>query len=531
MALSNDIISLFVKSTNDSTDTTSSSSMYYGTVVEYNGEMCVQLDGSNVVTPVTTTVALKAGERVTVVIENHSATVTGNTTNPSAGSEEVAEIGSKISEFEVIVAYKVSADEIEAINAAITSLRAKLAMIDKLAAVEADITKLEAKLANIDTVNANDVNAINADIENLRAEMAKFTDVSTEDLDALNAEIDNLKGYTADFTYVSADVLTALKADIKTLDTKKLSAKQADLKYAEINFSNIGEAAIKNFYATSGIIQDLVISEGTITGTLVGVTIKGDLIEGGTVVADKLVFKGDDGLYYKLNKTGETISTEQTEYNSLNGSILTANSVTAEKVNVDDLVAFDATIGGFNITSDSIYSGVKSSVDNTTSGIYMDKTGQIAFGDSSNFLRYYKDEDAGVWKLEIAAGVIKMGGTNQTIEEAIEEVKNDLDAVRDEITTLLRIESSRGTVFKNDQVATVLSVVIYHGNQRITDSTTMKQVFGSSAYLQWKWQRLDDETFGVLSAADSRFGDDGFTFTLSPDDVDVKVTFMCELIV
>ena len=95
----------------------------------------------------------------------------------------------------------------------------------------------------------------------------------------------------------------------------------------------------------------------------------------------------------------------------------------------------------------------------------------------------------------------------------------------------LRIESSRGTVFKNDSVATVLSVVIYKGSQRITDSAGLKSVFGNAAYLQWKWKRLDDESFGIISAGDERFGDNGFTFTLSPEDVDTKVTFMCELMV
>ena len=103
--------------------------------------------------------------------------------------------------------------------------------------------------------------------------------------------------------------------------------------------------------------------------------------------------------------------------------------------------------------------------------------------------------------------------------------------MRDEITTLLRIESSRGTVFKNDQVSTVLSAVIYHGAQRITDYETMKSVFGSGAYLQWKWQRLDEESYGIISASDTRFSDNGFKFTLNPEDVDTKVTFMCELIV
>lgn len=100
-----------------------------------------------------------------------------------------------------------------------------------------------------------------------------------------------------------------------------------------------------------------------------------------------------------------------------------------------------------------------------------------------------------------------------------------------EDATLLRIESSRGTVFKNDSISTVLSAVIYHGKTRITDVDALRATFGSGAYLQWRWQRLDEREFGVISAADSRIGAGGFTFTLSPDDVDTKVTFMCELII
>lgn len=95
----------------------------------------------------------------------------------------------------------------------------------------------------------------------------------------------------------------------------------------------------------------------------------------------------------------------------------------------------------------------------------------------------------------------------------------------------LRIESSKGTVFKNDSISTVLSAVVYYGSNRITDNNSLKQAFGTNAHLQWKWQRLDEESFGLISSSDPRFGNDGFTFTLSPSDVDTKVTFMCELIV
>lgn len=114
--------------------------------------------------------------------------------------------------------------------------------------------------------------------------------------------------------------------------------------------------------------------------------------------------------------------------------------------------------------------------------------------------------------------------------EAAASVSDELQVVKDEVTTLLRIESSRGTVFKNDAVATVLSVVIYRGSQRITDMATLRSVMGQSAYLQWYWQRLDEDSYGIISAEDSRFGADGFTFSLSPEDVDTKITFMCELI-
>ena len=58
----------------------------------------------------------------------------------------------------------------------------------------------------------------------------------------------------------------------------------------------------------------------------------------------------------------------------------------------------------------------------------------------------------------------------------------------------------------------------------------MRAEFGDTAYLQWYWQRLDEETYGVISASDSKISQDGFAMTLTPDDVDTKVTFMCELI-
>lgn len=540
MALSSELISQFVKATKDDSSNDNNESTVYGTVKEYNGKKYVQLDGSDLLTPISSTTDTKADERVTVMIKNHTATVTGNISSPAARTDDVQEIGSKISEFEVVIADKVDTKELNAERARIDNLVSENVIIrGELDANTANIKELTA-----DSVKVNDtLTAHKADIEDLQAKNATIEGTLTahkasiDDLTADNATINstlnahkaNIDDLTADNATIKGN-LTAAEANIEDLKANKLSVTDAELKYANVDFANINQAAVEKLFTDSGIIKDLIVSEGKITGELVGVTIKGDLIEGNTIVADKLVVKGSDGLYYKLNTDGVTTESEQTEYNSLNGTVIQAKSITATKIAVDDLVAFGATIGGFNITKSSIYSGVKSSVDNTTRGIYMDNEGQIAFGDGSNYLKYYKDTD-GSYKLAISARSIKMGSSGKDVETAINDVKADINNVRDEITTLLRIESSRGTVFKSDRVATVLSIVLYHGKQRITDSATMKQVFGDKAYLQWKWQRLDDESFGILSSSDSRFGDNGFTFTLSPDDVDTKVTFMCELMV
>ena len=132
----------------------------------------------------------------------------------------------------------------------------------------------------------------------------------------------------------------------RRLYADKLDVTDADIKYAQIDFANIGKAALEQFFAKSGLIEDVVVGDQKVTGTLVGVTILGDSIKGGTVIADKLVIKGEDGLYYKLNTDGNTVEKEQTDYNSLDGGVIRAKSITATKIAVDDLVAFGATIGG-----------------------------------------------------------------------------------------------------------------------------------------------------------------------------------------
>lgn len=561
MGLSYDLISQFAKVTNDTTSKKKEVTVY-GTIVKYSGATYVKLDGSDLLTPYTSTVAVEDGDRVLVTITNHEATVTGSTSNPSASNAQVEVIDEKVTQFNKIIADKITVEDLEAFNGYFENILAVSGKYEDLQAVTAEIERLRVKYAEMEYISAADAEILNAEIETIKNKFLESTSITTQDLEAINAQISNLSAYNANFTYVSAEILKVFKADIhdlnvnkvstaelnatiariETLETDKLDAKSAEMLYANIDFSNIKMAAIQHLFSESGIINDLIVKEGKITGELIGVTIKGDLIEGGTIVADKLVVKGEDGLFYKLNLEGlgkdaleeikdNDFGGDGTVFeNGLHGSTIIAHSITADRIQVTDLVAFGATIGGFKLTESSIYSGVKDSVLNTTRGIYLDKEGQFAVGDSSNFIRYYLDEEKRMYKLEISAGAIRLGATSKTVEETIQEIEEKVKDMKDELTTNLCIESSRGTVFKNNEASTVLSVVIYRGSDRITDMKTLKAIMGSSAYLQWKWRRINDEAYGIISSGDFHISDDGFTFTVTPDDIDTQVTFMCELI-
>ena len=118
-------------------------------------------------------------------------------------------------------------------------------------------------------------------------------------------------------------------------------------------------------------------------------------------------------------------------------------------------------------------------------------------------------------KRVIGSPVLVTGNNGQNGEDAV----------------LLRIDSSRGTVFENNSVSTVLSAIIFKGSKQISTINQLHEEFGSDAYLQWYCQKINESSFVVISSSDPKIGQNGFTLTITADDVDTKATFKCELIV
>ena len=597
MALSQDLINQFVKLTEQKEE--QKEVTVNGIYKTINGEEYVQIDGSEIWTPVTSTVEAETGERVKVMIKNHTATVTGNISSPSARSKSVKDLKDEVDE---------QGNTIKQLDNSITQQGNSIIQINNnIKQVENDILQANnainqqgnviTQIGNTVEQQNNEIRQINNDIDQQSNEITQINNTITQQNNVITqhgnaiSQQGNIINQQGNIINEHGNTMEIFDSNIKILNSgfviedgvltglseiivNELETEHLNAKYANIDFSNINFAAVQKIFSESGIIKDLVVQQGKITGELVGVTIKGDLIEGNTIKAEKLVIRGDDGLYYKLNIDGlDNISTSQaskftltssqpsdwltnyTDYyvisngkyvhvtgdlpptwqsntyyklnsehqSGLDGTVIIAQSITADKIQVTDLVAFGATIGGFHIGTHSLYSGVKNSVNNTTRGIFLGDDGQFNVGDSNNFMKYFLDTTDNTYKLQISAGVIKMGGSNKTLQETLDEIK-------EETTCHLVIESSRGTVFKNNQASTVLSVIIYRGSARITNMTELRAAMGNSVYLQWKWRRIDDSDYGIISASDSHISEQGFKYTITPADVDTQVTYMCELI-
>lgn len=446
MSLSKNLINQFVKVVNYEKKESKESTVN-GTYKVIDGVKYVQIDGSDIWTPVNSMVQADDGDRVKVSIKDHNATITGNITNPSAGSSSVQDIKDTVDEH---------GNTIKQINNSIEQQGNSIIQIDNsikqventILQYDNTINQQNNKIQQFEnTINqqnntieqiGNNITQIGDDIESINNTVIAQGNTITQH-DNLIEQQGNIISQQGNIISQQGTTLETFNSQIKIINSgfkiedgvltglsdiivEKLKTDSLDATYANIDFTNINYAAVKKIFTESGIIKDLVVEEGNITGELVGVTIKGDLIEANTLRADALVVKGENGLYYKLNvdALGETTASSDEKYqNGLDGSVIVANSITAEKISVSDLVAFDATIGGFNITENSIYSGVKDSVNNTTRGIFFNNNGEFAVGDARNFMKYFYDGTDRVYKLQISAGSIIMGGSSETIEETI----------------------------------------------------------------------------------------------------------------
>lgn len=375
MALSKNLISDFVKATTDDKKTAEETTLY-GTIVEYNGSKYVRLDGSDMLTPYTATVAAKAGERVRVSVGKHSATVTGNVSSPAARTGDVEELGQKVDTFDAVVANK----------ATIKDLEVERARVDDLVADN--------------VVIKNQLTADSAEIKDLKADNVDIKGKLT----ARDAEIENLKANKIDAEVVSANYATIKNLEATQASVKELSAKKADIDLANVNNAWINKGVLKD-----GSIGSAAIHEGAVTNAKIAdatieaakiKSINADSIVAGTIKTERLIIAGPDGQDSIVKAINIANGVSEAEVNG--------QKIQAASIDVVDLSAFQAKIAQFDMSQNAIYSG-KLAINDPTSGVYISTTG---FGLGDGALTSKKESPIQMY----ADGVFKLKGKNSSLE-------------------------------------------------------------------------------------------------------------------
>lgn len=375
MALSKNLISDFVKATTDDKKTAEETTLY-GTIVEYNGSKYVRLDGSDMLTPYTATVAAKAGERVRVSVGKHSATVTGNVSSPAARTGDVEELGQKVDILDAVVANK----------ATIKDLEVERARVDDLVADN--------------VVIKNQLTADSAEIKDLKADNVDIKGKLT----ARDAEIENLKANKIDAEVVSANYATIKNLEATQASVKELSANKADIDLANVNNAWINKGVLKD-----GSIGSAAIHEGAVTNAKIAdatieaakiKSINADSIVAGTIKTERLIIAGPDGQDSIVKAINIANGVSEAEVNG--------QKIQAASIDVVDLSAFQAKIAQFDMSQNAIYSG-KLAINDPTSGVYISTTG---FGLGDGALTSKKESPIQMY----ADGVFKLKGKNSSLE-------------------------------------------------------------------------------------------------------------------
>ena len=389
MELSSDLVSQFVKVTKDKTNEKNEST-FYGTIVTNGEKQFVQLDGSDLLTPIATTTDTSSGDRVTVMIKDHSATVTGNLTDPSAGIGRVRDIGDKVTQVETSVSQNAEAIELKAskteaqgyadtalgdaktyvdsqgyltvTSEAITSKVSKDSVISEInqSAEEIKISADKIEIDGVATfVNTNYIDPVKTTAENANtaAEEAKaLVDGAMQESDYCTTEtttsVSIVSGNISKYFTVSngsyyfagsGSIFTSNNGGVNSSTATTTLTAKYDMPTVSFDYSYSSEPKYDKFTL---VVAGTTI-ESAASGATTNKTWSGTLHEGQTIkftyAKDNSTHSNDDKCTFSNMKI--TTSTAITS-TVIDGGTIATNSVTADKINVTDLFAKNLTATG-----------------------------------------------------------------------------------------------------------------------------------------------------------------------------------------
>ena len=424
MGLSYDLISEFVKITNDKKEKPKEGTVY-ATIVGSGDTKYVKIDGSDLLTPMDTTTDIEDGERVTVMIKDHKATVTGNITSPSVSSGTVnTVVGNAVGENFTIVNSQIEnlvAKDSYLENAYVQNSQVVNSKIENLEAADSRIENSVIENFNVIDGVVQDLRATNADIEVLHADFAEIKTLINGNLTS-----DNILAFK-----ITADKVTVEDAFIKDAMIDTISA--AKINAGRINTNAVTIGSEDGGMLITGSTQQFTDKNGNVR-IQIGKDASGDFT---------FILYGEDG----------------------QGQIINQNGITATAIGdgliVDGMINNNANISGDKLNISSVITNINN--DNSTtiqsSKVYLDGQKQsleVAFNSLKTQVDTIQD--------------ITISGDLTAVIEQVQTNTTKIEANASSISTLI----SEDTAIKK-QVTDLENNVIESNNTLTSKYTTLNQ--------------------------------------------------------
>ena len=495
MGLSSELASQFAKVTNDSSRNTNGTKLY-GTITMLGEVPHVKLDGTEELTPISRTVEVAEGDRVEVMIANHSATVTGNLTDPSIGIMRAGNLESKITQTAEQIQLQVSDLEKNLdskITQTATEIRSEVSDLDgrfsenittvengirndmttSLASMSDTLTGLSNDLSGLEESTNSSISTINASIETLTFNVSDLDSKITQTAAEIRSEV------SAEVTDLNA---TIVNTETGIRDTINIEVANLDSKITQTATSIQTDVSAK-FKTVDGEIEKFSTFKQTVEGFSfmgTGGTVK---ISGGDInLTGAISFSDLSDATTKQQEINAINSTASSALSTANGAASTASSALS--------TANDAasTASSALSTANSAASDASDAYDAASSAQSVAKS--IANG---SYLKGTFINGTKISSPEIEGNHIKVYGTFQTIgNDGVSQITTGYMGAamgkdyygNDTIGVALSNswDSSDGTIGTNYVIVTNAGARIQSGNNRVivTDDGIYLRTAGSS---------------------------------------------------
>lgn len=435
MSLPSDLISQFVKNTKDDSKKQSESTMY-GTVVTSEDGLYVRFDGSDgtpdTLTPVSTTSDVDEGERVTVLLKDHKATIIGDLNVPSARSDTVNDVVDKVKNIHIQAA-KIS--DLEADNVLIN---------ERLTANEASIKNLSTNNLTVDNAKAlfatiENLKATNANITKLESDQGEFKTLATEKFDTIEASIENLDSEYATISDLEVergriDDLDSNVADIDTLMFGSANGNTLQTSFANSVIALLGDAQIKSAMIDS-LSANKIVSGDIITNN---VNVKSD--DGKLLISDETIQISDnDRVRVQIGKDSSgdySINIWDTDGKLMFSEGGITDSAIKDAIIRNDMVSDDANIAAHKLDIDSLFEEINSSSKTIkATKVHFDDKNQsldVAFSSLTNTVSELQN---GVTSQGTQLSVIQGQINSKVWQQDIDVTKNEIGEKTEELST------------------------------------------------------------------------------------------------